>query len=153
MIGVAKNQSVSMFARMSRMSRKCTVSADRISASADVNTSWTSTATGNHSRSSGAGQLVIVDQERDQDRQPEEEVHHVRQHADDRQHLGREQHLLDQVAAGISEPAASDSDDENQVHGRMPQNMNSGVRLHALGRVRHHDREDERVDRAAAAAG
>ena len=25
----------------------------------------------------------------------------------------------------ISEPAASDSDDENQVHGRMPQNMNS----------------------------
>ena len=32
MIGVAKNQNVSRFDRMSRMSRKCTVSADRISA-------------------------------------------------------------------------------------------------------------------------
>ena len=34
MIGVAKNQSVKTFAKMSRMSRKCTVSADSISASA-----------------------------------------------------------------------------------------------------------------------
>ena len=35
MIGVAKNQNVSRFDRMSRMSRKCTVSADRISANAE----------------------------------------------------------------------------------------------------------------------
>ena len=36
----------------------------------------------------------------DQDRQPQEEVDHVRQHGDDGQHLGREQDLLDEIAAG-----------------------------------------------------
>ncbi len=33
--------------------------------------------------------------------------------------------FLIRLPPAISEPAASDSDDENQVHGRMPQNMNS----------------------------
>ena len=40
MIGVAKNQNVSRLARMSRISRKCTVSDDRISANPNVITSW-----------------------------------------------------------------------------------------------------------------
>ena len=83
MIGVAKNQSVSTFASMSRMSRKWTVSADTTSASADVNTSCTSTTTGNQTGPAGRGQWLIEDQEDDQNRQPQEEVHHVRQHADD----------------------------------------------------------------------
>ena len=46
MIGVAKNQNVSRFDRMSRMSLKCTVSADRISAKPSVNTSWMATTNG-----------------------------------------------------------------------------------------------------------
>ena len=35
----------------------------------------------------------------------------------------------------ISTPDDSSSDDENQVHGRMPQNMNSAYVLDALGRA------------------
>ena len=42
MIGVAKNQSVRTFDRMSSMSRKWTVSADRISAHASVKMNCTS---------------------------------------------------------------------------------------------------------------
>ena len=68
---------------------------------------------------------LVVDQERRQDRQAEEEVHHVRQHGDDRQHFRGEQHLLDQVAAGDQRVGRLESDEENHVHGRMPQNMNS----------------------------
>ena len=109
------------------MSRKCTVSADSSSASPIVNTSCTS----DDDREPRAARTIVsgvlvVDQERRQDQQPEEEVHHVRQHGDDRQDLGREQHLLDQVAAGDQRRwPTSISDDENHVHGRMPQNMNS----------------------------
>ena len=126
MIGVAKNHSVSTFARMSRMSRKCTVSADRISARPTREDSCTSTTTGNQTQlRAAASGASIVDQERDQNRQPEEKVHHVRQHADDRQDLGREQHLLDQVAAGDQRRRTTRQRRENQVHGRMPQNMNS----------------------------
>src|SRR5882724_1417619 len=51
MIGVAKNQRVRMFDRMSRMSRKCTVSADRINAQASVKMNCTATTSGKHSSS------------------------------------------------------------------------------------------------------
>ena len=46
MMGVAKNQNVSRFDRMSRMSLKCTVSAESSSANPSVRMSWMATATG-----------------------------------------------------------------------------------------------------------
>ena len=69
--------------------------------------------------------MPIQDQEEDRNRQREKEVHHVRQHADDGQDFGRKEHLLDQIAPAISDPVASVSEAANQVHGRMPHNMNS----------------------------
>ena len=40
----------------------------------------------------------------------------------------------------------SSSDEENQVHGRMPQNMKRAYGSRSCGAVGQHDREDERVD-------
>ena len=49
---------------------------------------------------------------------------------------------------------ASSSDEENQVHGRMPQNMKSANGSQRLRPgARHDDREDERVDEKQRAAG
>ena len=57
--------------------------------------------------------------------------------------------FLIRLPPAMSDPAASVSDDENQVHGRMPQNMNSAYGCSAFGAVRHDRREDERVDRSS----
>ena len=78
MIGVAKNHSVSRFGSRSRMSRKCTVSADRISAHASVGQKLH----GDDDREPeelADRERRVVDQEGGENRQPEEEVHHVRQ--------------------------------------------------------------------------
>ena len=47
----------------------------------------------------GPGELALPGEEHEQDGQPEQEVDEVREDGDGGQHLGREEHLLDQVAA------------------------------------------------------
>src|SRR5688572_14940851 len=42
---------------------------------------------------------LVIEEKSAKDDEPEEEVHHVRQDRDDRQHFRREQDLLDQVPA------------------------------------------------------
>ena len=44
--------------------------------------------------------------------------------------------FLIRLPPAISEPDASISDEENQVHGRMPQNMNSAYGCTSFGVVR-----------------
>jgi len=112
-MGVEKNQNVSTFERMSLMSRKCTVSADRASANPVVSTSCTSTITGNHARSVRAT-CRGNNQEDRHDGQPEQEVHHVGQHGDDREHLGGNSTFLIRLPPEISTLDASDRDEENQ---------------------------------------
>ncbi len=107
------------------MSRKCTVSADRNSASPVVKHELHEHDDREPERGSANRGRPVARQERHQDRKPQEEVHHVRQDGDDGQDFGREEHLLDQIAAGNQRAGRFVSDDENQVHGRMPQNMKS----------------------------
>ena len=96
-----KNQSVSMFERRSLMSRKCTVSAASIRPNPSVRTNCTATTTGNHSSSVTPRRRGRKQGERhEQDRQGQKEMRHVGQHRHHRQHFGREEHFLDQVAVG-----------------------------------------------------
>ena len=102
------------------MSRKCTVRAETKRARPRVKTSWTRTGRG-RSRAVGP-RLPVADQEDEQDRQAEQEVGEVGEHGDDGQDLGREEHLLDQVAAGDEDARGlRRATDWNQVQGRMPQ--------------------------------
>src|SRR5690606_880980 len=94
----------------------------------------------------GVNRLLIPDQEERQNRQAEEEVHHVRQHADDGQHFGREEHLLDQIAVGDERVRRL------AERGREPRPRQDAaeheqrVGLGAFVTVRNNDREDERID-------
>src|SRR4029453_16264462 len=45
------------------------------------------------------GPAPVTNQEHQEDRQPEEKVHHVRQDADQRKDFGRKKDLLDQIAS------------------------------------------------------
>ena len=125
MIGVAKNHSVSRLLRMSLMSRKCTVSAASSRLRPSVNSNCTATTTGNHSTST----IVIVGR------------NHTRKASrigspkkkcimfDSTATIGRisagNSTFLIRLPPDIRLLAASVSEDENHVHGRMPQNMNS----------------------------
>src|SRR3954463_3473918 len=133
MIGVAKNQSVRMFERMSRMSRKWTVSAERMSAQPSVKRNCTATTSGKHA-SSGS-------------------VSGARYHTRKNTRIGSASAKCTMLAvtvtigstsAGdnaflirfppeISTPDDSTSDEANQVHGNRPQNMNSGYGSVPLG--------------------
>src|SRR6476646_10277304 len=126
MIGVAKNQSVIRFASMSLMSRKCTVSAESISANPRVRTYCTSTTNGNHTSSPA--------------------VSGARNHTRKNTRIGSARKkctvfavtvTIGRISAGnrtflirlppeMSTPDDSMSDAENHVHGSNPQNMNSG---------------------------
>src|SRR5437764_2896932 len=126
MIGVAKNQSVRTFERMSRMSRKCTVSADRIRAQPSVNRNCTATTSGKQASSPS--------------------VSGARYHTRKNTRIGsaRKKWIMFAVtvtigstSAGnstflirlppeISTPDDSISDEANHVHGSRPQNMNRG---------------------------
>ena len=87
------------------MSRKCTVRAETPRARPRVKTSWTRRGRG---RSSALrAEAAVVDEEDQEDGQAEEEVGEVREHGHDRQDLGREEDLLDQVAAGDQDARSS----------------------------------------------
>ena len=105
---------------------------------------------------------------RGENRQAEEEVHQVGQHRDDRQHLGREQHLLDQVAARDehvgrfgerrAEPRPrQDAAEEEQPVGpdvlRVLRRHDHGEheRVHQQQQQRVEERPEEAEDRAAVA--
>jgi len=89
----------------SRRSRKWTVSAEKNSAS----------------------------QECEQDGHPEEEVDQVRQHVHDRQHLGREQDLLDQVPSPDQHAGGLGQRGLEPGPGQNPTEEEQVVRLHATG--------------------
>jgi hypothetical protein len=77
---------------------------------------------------------AVVDQEASEDRQPEEEVHHVGQHVTIGRISAGNSTFLIRLPPAIRLLADSSSDEENQVHGRMPQNRNSAYGSSA-GRV------------------
>ena len=126
MIGVAKNQNDSRFERMSRMSRKWTVSADRISAQPGVKIELHHHDQRETQQLADRQRRVEVDQEHDQDRQRRGRngscspvtVTIGRISAGNRTFLIR-------LPPEISTPDDSVSDAANQVHGSSPQNMNS----------------------------
>ena len=111
---------------------------------------------------------LIVDEEGRQNRQAEEEVHEIGEHRDDRQHLGREQHLLDQVPARDqhvgrlgqrrAEPGPrQDAAEEEQPVGtdvlRVLRRHDDGEheRVHQQQEQRVEERPEEPEDRAAVA--
>src|SRR5438093_9366045 len=124
MIGVAKNHKRSTFARMSRMSRKWTASAATKSARAVVKTSWTSTATGNHAKCHSVGGLKMI-RNRIRIGRPRKKCTMFASTLTIGSTSAGNITFLIRLPPEMSEPDASVSDAENQVHGRMPQNMKS----------------------------
>src|ERR1043166_1055831 len=136
MMGVAKNHSVRTFERMSLMSRKCTVSAERISAQDSVNRYCTSTTTGNHASSpavSGARytmrKITRIGSARKKCTMLAVTVTIGSTSAGKRTFLMR-------LPPEMSEPDDSINDAENHVHGSSPQNMNSGYGSGPFGATR-----------------
>ena len=133
---------------MSRMSRKCTVSADSSSAKPSVRISCTSDrrpgTTRARRRSAAAGS-------RSGSRRGSAARGRSGPCSPGRVTIGRisagNRTFLIRLPPEIRTPADSFSDEENQVHGRMPQNMNSAygsIRLSCAAGITYG--EDERVD-------
>ena len=91
--------------------------------------------------------MAIADQDSGDDRQRQEEMQHVRQHADDGQHFGRKQDLLDQVAAGDERTGRFGQRRREPGPREDAAQHEERVRLKALRAIRHDRREDEGVDR------
>src|ERR1043166_9128371 len=126
MIGVAKYQSVRMFARMSRMSRKWTVSAARIKPHASVKMYCTTTTSGKHSSSGtvkGAWD-TIRKTARIGSAKMKWTMFAVTVTIGNTS-AGKSTFLI-RLPPAMSTPDDSMSDAENHVQGRSPQNMNSG---------------------------
>src|SRR5215213_8610119 len=126
MIGVAKNHSVRRFDRMSLMSRKCTVSADRIRAHPIVNMYCTATTRGKH-RSSPAvsGALYTIRKTARIGSARKKWIMFAVTVTIGRISAGNKTFLI-RFPPEMSTPDDSVSDDANQVQGRIPQNMKSG---------------------------
>src|SRR5262249_51709438 len=114
------------FDRMSRMSRKCTVSDERISAQPSVNTNCTATTSGKHrssGRVSGAANQI----------RKKTRIGSARKKwtmfavtvTTGRISAGNSTFLI-RFPPEISTPDDSIKDEANHVHGRRPQNMKSG---------------------------
>src|SRR2546428_502298 len=125
MIGVAKNHSVSRFARMSRMSRKWTVNAESTRASAMVNSSCTKTMIGNQSSSPAVSGARYQIKNAARIGSPSRKwIMFASTVTIGRISAGKSTFLI-RLLPAIRTPADSVNDDENHVHGRIPQNMNS----------------------------
>src|SRR6476660_139227 len=126
MIGVAKNQSVNTLERMSRMSRKCTVSADRMSAHARVNRNCTATTSGNQiSSPTVSGALYTIKKTTRMGSARKKCTMFAVTVTIGRISAGNRTFLI-RLPPEIRTPEDSISDEANHVQGRIPQNMNSG---------------------------
>ena len=127
MIGVAKNHSVSTFDRMSRMSRKWTVSADRISAQRQREDELhqhderkaQQLADGAAAPCSRSGSTTRIGSAR------KKWIMFAVTVTIGRISAGNSTFLI-RLPPEISTPDDSVSDEANHVHGSSPQNMNSG---------------------------
>src|SRR5262249_31489460 len=90
--------------------------------------------------------VPVENQEDDQDDESEEEVHHVRQDVDDRQHFGRKQHFLDQVAAGNQRTGGVRQGRREPRPRQNAAEHEKRVRSGFFLLVRNDRREHERVD-------
>src|SRR5687767_2600461 len=126
MIGVAKNHSVRTFDRMSLMSRKCTVKADRNSAHASVKMYCTSTTSGKHSNSGTvSGALYTIRKTTRIGSARKKWIMFAVTVTIGRISAGNRTFLI-RLPPEIRTPADSVNDDANHVHGSRPQNMNNG---------------------------
>src|SRR2546423_12964530 len=126
MIGVAKNQSVRMFDRMSRISRKCTVRAERKSAHPRVKINCTATTSGKQSSSgivSGAENQIRKNTRIGRARK--KWIMFAVTVTIGSTSAGNSTFLI-KLPPEISTPDDSMRDEENHVHGSSPQNMNNG---------------------------
>src|SRR3954468_7329076 len=121
MIGVAKNQNVIKLPRMSRTSRKCTVSADSSSAKPSVSINCTRTTTGNQANSSGVTGARYQARNSTRIDSPKKKCTMF----DNTVTIGRisagKSTFLIRLPPEISTPDDSRSEDENHVQGSRPQ--------------------------------
>jgi len=116
-----KNQSVRTLARMSRMSLKCTVNAASSSAERRrEDQTARESRPGNHTRSLGPGYRWAYRRKPMRIGSPRKEVHHVRQHADDRPRKSAvKEDFANQVAARNQRARrVGQRGVANQFHGR-----------------------------------
>src|SRR5215813_13852477 len=131
MIGVAKNQSVRTLASRSRMSLKCTASADNASARPSVKINCTRTTTGNHGSDHGFGKCWNAIMNAASIKSPRAKwTMFARTLTIGSTSAGNKTFLM-RLPPLINDEVASVRDAANHVHGRRPQNMKT-----AYGRVR-----------------
>ena len=130
------------------MSRKCTVSADRISASPSVNTSCTSTTSGNQSSSPADQRPVVVDQERRRGSAgPRKKCTMFASTVTIGSTSAGNSTFLIRLPPEISDAGRLDQRRREPGPRQDAAEHEQRVRLDPLDRARrHHEREDERVD-------
>src|SRR5262245_51804364 len=90
--------------------------------------------------------MTIDDEKKNQNRQAQKEVDHVRENTDQWQHFGGEEQLLDEIAATNERAGRIGQRGREPVPGKNPAEHEERIWLHADDVVRHHRREHKGID-------